>query len=210
MVWGTLFYHAVIVHILCVFSSLALIPIIQVSPMATLDVWELFTKGLVPYAKENPATVTVFSGWYVACMLFWAIVSGVADLPSNLTRVVGWLAERVHLAPEPVEDEPIWYEALGMGRRNSDSRVQAKVTLKNGDVYIGQLLSYPILPDSEKSKDFRLGDSYYLPGGDVDEQVELSFSKYESGGGVLLNTVNVSSIEYIVHQDYGTDSAQRG
>jgi len=208
MVWGTLFYHAVIVHILCGLSSLALILIVRLSSMDTLDVWLLFTKGLVPYAKESPATVTIFSTWYVACMLFWSIVSGVADLPSKLTRVVGWVAEQVRLAPEPVEDEPIWYQALGLERRrSSDSRVQVKVVLKNGDVYIGQLLSYPILPDSEKSKDFRLGDSYYLPGGDVDEQVELSFSKNESGGGVLLNTVNVSSIEYIVHKDYGNGSA---
>ena len=207
MVWGTLFYHAVIVHILCVLSSLALILVIRVSPMDTLDVWLLFTKGFLPYAKENPATVTAFSGWYVVCIIFWSIVSGVADLPSTLTRVVGWLAEKAHLAPEPVEEEPIWYQALGLDRRrNSDSRVQAKVVLKNGDIYIGQLLSYPILPDSEKSKDFRLGDSFYLPGGDVDEQVELSFSQYESGGGILLNTVNVSSIEYIVHKDYGNDS----
>lgn len=175
--------------------------------METPDVWQLFTKGLVPYAKENPATFTFMSGWYAACMLFWSIVSGVVDLPSKLTRVVGWLAERAHLAPEPVEEEPIWYQSLGLERRGSDSRVQVKVLLKNGDIYIGQLLSYPILPDSEKSKDFRLGDSYYLPGGDADEQVELSFSQYESGGGVLLNTVNVSSIEYIVHQDYGTEPA---
>ncbi len=103
MAWGTLFYHAVIVHILCVFTSLALVVIIGISPMDTIDVW--------------------------------------------------------------------------------------------------------LLLDSEKSKDFRLGDSYYLPGGDINEQVELNFSQHESGGGVLLNTVNVSSIEYIVHEDYGSDSA---
>ena len=209
MVWGTLFYHAVIVHILCVSSSLALLPIVRVSSIDTLDVWLLLTKGFLPYAKENPVTFTVFSGWYVVCMLFWSIVSGVADLPSKLTRGVGWLAEKVHLAPQPVEDEPIWHDALGLERRSSSSdlRIQVKVLLKNGDIYIGQLLSYPILPDSEKSKDFRLGDSYFLPGGDVNRQIELNFSNYESGGGVLLNTVNVSSIEFIVHKDYGVDTA---
>ena len=73
--------------------------------------------------------------------------------------------------------------------------------MKNSDIYVGQLLSYPILPDSEKSKDFRLGDSVFYPGGDTDRAVHLNFNEYESGG-VLLNTINVSSIEYILHEDY--------
>ena len=73
--------------------------------------------------------------------------------------------------------------------------------MKNGDVYRGNLESYPILPDSEASKDIRLGDSVLYPGGDISSPIRLNFSIYD-GGGVLLNTLNISSIEYILHDNY--------
>ena len=78
--------------------------------------------------------------------------------------------------------------------------------MKNGDIYAGNLESYPILPDSEESKDIRLGDSVRYPAGDFSSPVELDFSNYR-GGGVLLNTVNISSIEYMFHQDYKWDGS---
>lgn len=79
--------------------------------------------------------------------------------------------------------------------------------MKNGDIYVGNLNSYPILPDSEDAKDLRLGDSIYYPLGDADAAEELNFSE-SGGGGVLLNTSNVSSIEYMYHDNYNTSDQQ--
>jgi hypothetical protein len=78
--------------------------------------------------------------------------------------------------------------------------------MKNGDVYVGSLHSYPILPDTARSKDFRLGDSVLYPGGDTSSPVEMYFSSL-GGGGVLLNTANVSSIEYLYHDEYESGSS---
>ena len=79
--------------------------------------------------------------------------------------------------------------------------------LKNGDIYVGNLNSYPILPDSADSKDFRLGDSVFYPAGDINSAEDLKFSEYD-GGGVLLNTSNVSSIEYMYHDNYKTSDQE--
>ena len=75
--------------------------------------------------------------------------------------------------------------------------------MKGGDIYVGNLDSYPILPDSADAKDLKLGKSVFYPGGDFTAPVELDFSD-SGGGGVLLNTSNVSSIEYLYHDNYQT------
>ena len=75
--------------------------------------------------------------------------------------------------------------------------------MKNGDIYVGNLASYPILPDSTVAKDLRLGDSVLYPGGNTNAAEALGFSN-SGGGGVLLNTSNVSSIEYVYHDNYVT------
>ena len=204
MVWGILFYHAAIVHIIGVALFAVGIWILGAFSIHTLDLERLATEGFSTYAKENSVAIALTSSIYVLWMLLASVVSGVVDLPSKFTNGLGWIMHRCRLAPEPVEDEPIWFNALGRERRSiTGSRVQVSVRMKNGDIYVGQLLSYPILPDSEKSKDFRLGDSVFYPGGDTDRAVHLNFSlsDYEAGG-VLLNTINVSSIEYILHEDY--------
>ena len=206
MVWGILFYHAAIVHIVGIALFMTGIWALGAFSIHTLDLERLVAEGFSAYLEESPAAITLASGIYVLWMLLASVVSGVADLPSKLTNSLGWIMNRCKLAPEPVEDEPIWFNALGQERRRiRDARVQVFVRMKNSDIYVGQLLSYPILPDSEKSKDFRLGDSIFYPNGDTNRAVYLNFSDYEAGG-VLLNTVNVSSIEYILHEDYRLES----
>ena len=67
--------------------------------------------------------------------------------------------------------------------------------MKNEDIYVGYIHFYPILPDSENSKDFKLGESVYYKNGDLSSPEQLEFD--DNNGGVLLNTVNVNSIEYL-------------
>ena len=45
----------------------------------------------------------------------------------------------------------------------------------------------------------------FIPAGDIDAADELRFDE-SGGGGVLLNTSNVSSIEYMYHDNYKTSS----
>ena len=122
--------------------------------------------------------------------------------------VLGWLAHAARLAPDRLHEEPVWYSALTIDRRASGkSNVQLRVRMKNDDIYVGNLSSYPILPDSVDAKDLRLGNSVYYPAGEIDAAEELSFSE-SGGGGVLLNTTNVSSIEYIYHDNYTTSGQE--
>ena len=133
-----------------------------------------------------------------------SILSGVIHLPSRAIALVAWIPEAAKWAPERLREDPVWYSALTLDRKGAQkSDVQLRVHMKGGDIYVGNLNSYPILPDSADAKDLRLGDSIFYPAGEIAAAEELSFSK-SGGGGVLLNTSNVSSIEYIYHDDYVT------
>ena len=207
MAWGLLFYHAAIVHAIgiAVFASIVLLS--QSYFLNTLHVDWILTDGPVEFTKKSPGTALVIFGGYSVWMFIGSTLSGVIDLPSRLTISVGKAMNKMRLAPEPTGDEPVWYDALNLDRRRGENElnIQVSVRMKNGDIYRGALHSYPILPDSEASKDIRLGNSVLYPNGDTDSPIELDFSNYD-GGGVLLNTTNVSSIEYILHDDYADEN----
>lgn len=211
MAWGLLFYHAAIVHLIGVAIATVIILIWQGYFLNTLELDHIIIGGPTEFAKKSPGVFLVVFGLYSLWMLIGSTLSGVIDLPSKLTIMTGRVASKLKVAPEPVEDEPVWYRALNLDRRReSELNVQVLVRMKNGDIYEGSLHSYPILPDSEQSKDIRLGNSVLYPKGNLSSPVELDFDDYE-GGGVLLNTTNVSSIEYILHQGYdSTDADETG
>ena len=203
MAWGLLFYHAAIVHAIGVGVSIAIVLVWQDYFLNALQINEILANGPAEFTRISPGVSLVVYALYGLWMLVGSTLSGVIDLPSKLTISVGKVASKIKLAPEPVEPEPVWWRALILDRRPaSELNVQVYVRMKNGDIYEGSLHSYPFLPDSEQSKDVRLGNSLYYPAGDTSSPIELDFDEYE-GGGVLLNTANVSSIEYILHDDYG-------
>ena len=209
MAWGLLFYHAAIVHIIGigVFTAIALVW--QGYFLDTLELDHLLTNGPAEFTKKSPGVSLIVFGLYSIWMLIGSTLSGVIDLPSKLTIGVGKAASNVKIAPEPVEAEPVWWRALILDRgREIELNVQVFVRMKNGDVYEGSLHSYPILSDYEQSKDIRLGNSLFYPAGDTSSPIELDFDDYE-GGGVLLNTTNISSIQYILHKGYdSTDTVE--
>lgn len=65
--------------------------------------------------------------------------------------------------------------------------------MKRGDVYYGEIASYPLLPDSQMEKDFLISKARFYPGGDPEDEHVLD--EVDGGGTVLLNTSEVSSIE---------------
>lgn len=203
MVWGMMFYHAAIVHIVGVGTVTAAALIWREYFVDALGLERVLTGGAVEFARDSPGTAFAVFGAYFLWMVAGSALSGVVNLPSRLTFAIGKVAQKARLVSEPVEEELIWHGALNMGRRRSGkSSVHVLVYMKDGGVYVGNLVSYPISHDSVESKDIRLGRSQWYPDGDLSsEPIELDFANDE--GGVLLNTVNVNSIHYLLVDDYG-------
>ena len=200
-----LFYHAAVIHAIGI--ALFALPIYFLD---TPRIQDVLTDGAYAFAGESPGAALVLFGGYFLWMVIASVVSGVVDLPAKLTYGVGWLFRKAKLTNEPLHEEPVWYRVLYQARKEEEERthkeihVFVSIRLKNGDVYEGALDSYPLnLPDSAESKDIKLGKSVLYPNGDESSPIYLEFSD-EFDGGVLLNTANISSIQYIF-QD-GADS----
>ena len=202
MTWGMLFYHAAVVHAIGI-AVVALITFAwQGYFLGALALDRILIDGAYGFAKESPGTAFAVFGLYFLWILIGSVVSGVIDLPAKLAYLVSRVDQKAKLAPEPVREEPVWHEAFTSDRREKGkSYVQVAIRMKNGDEYFGGLEAYPILPDSVESKDIRLGNAVLYPNGDETSPVDPNFSDF-GGGGVLLNTANISSIHYMFHDDY--------
>ena len=194
------FFHATVVNV--VGTTVVAIVLAGYPEFRQLGLDRILTEGPIAFVKSSPTTGFVVYGLYLLWLVIGSTISGTANLPSGVIYGIGWLVHAVRLAPDRLQEDPVWFSAFTIDRRSSGkSNVQLRVRMKSGDIYVGNLNSYPILPDSADAKDLRLGDSIFYPAGDIDAAEELSFSK-SSGGGVLLNTSNVSSIEYMYHDNY--------
>ena len=200
MEWGMVLYHAMVVHALAV--TCMAITILLWPGLWTTGFERIIADGPISFTRAQPATGIRLLAPYFLGLVVISILTGVIHLPSRTIAFVAWLPELAKWAPERLREDPVWYSALTLDRKATQKPdLQLRVRMKNGDTYVGNLHSYPILPDSEDAKDLRLGDSIFYPAGDVDAAEELNFSEY-GGGGVLLNTSNVSSIEYMYHDNY--------
>lgn len=198
MLWGMLFYHAAVIHAIGI--VLFALPVYFLD---TLRIQAILTDGAYAFASESPGAALVLFGGYFLWMVIASVVSGVVNLPAKLTYGVGWLLQKANLASEPISNATVWYEAFHRDRRESGKEgIQVTVRMKNGDIYKGSLFSYPLdLSDSAEAKDIKLGDSVLYPNGDESSPIDLDFTEF-GGGGVLLNTTNISSIQYIFHDEY--------
>ena len=78
---------------------------------------------------------------------------------------------------------------------------------ESGDVYVGELVSYPIARDTEPDKDFLITKAHYYRGGNFEDGQDLS--QIDNTGAVLLNSGNVESIR-IVYSDRLKDGSGSG
>ena len=156
---------------------------------------EYFTEGLLLFTL------------YPAYVVVAAVLLGAYDVPNSmathivrgfglLIRGIGTIPGLHWLKPPtahfPVE--PIWYKTFHVATDGfTQSRPEVMVRMKRGDIYYGLLASYPILPDSERSKDFVITGATYAPAGGQGEMHHLD--QAEGGGTVLLNSADVDSIQ---------------
>ena len=145
---------------------------------------------------------------YPIYVIFSSAILGAYDVPGivmrgiprTVSRLTIWISGKHRLLawiPIPQEaypQEPVWYLAFRSMAQDRDAMPPLViVTLKSGDVYFGELASYPIVPDTQYEKDFLIVKARYYPGGDPNSEQELDL--LDNTGAVLLNTVNVDSIK---------------
>lgn len=175
---------------------------------------ELPSKGPQEFLDSYFAEGVLLFAVYPVYVVFGAILMGAYDVPNwaaavvvrGVTALTGKVRSIPVLkwvrSPRPVyPDEPIWYHALSVEKAIvSDAPPLLLVRLKSGDVYYGELASYPVLPDSQKEKDFLIKSARYYPKGDREQEYRLD--DHPGGGSVLLNTADVDSIE-VYYQPIG-------
>ena len=71
----------------------------------------------------------------------------------------------------------------------------------SGDVYIGEIASYPISLDTQSEKDFLLVHATYWKDGSEAPNAVLDFDPVDGIGAVLLNSRDVESVRVIYRRD---------
>ena len=197
MEWSMLLYHATVAHIVCI----ALMTI-------GLSIWHSFADvALVveQFLIDGLVSTQLDMSWhqfavYIVLLVIVSVLSGIYDFPSFVTYGLAKLSRRGQGERKPLYEKSTWYHALDDGLKSSDKRnVQVRVRLKTGETYIGDLKRYPVLPDSEGTKDFWINGTVLFWSPPQKDPIELRFGKT---GAVLLNTSNVVSMEFQYHDDY--------
>ena len=142
---------------------------------------------------------------YPLYVIVAAISMGAYELPTwsanRIIRAITWtmlLAGRVpgiRWIKPPIPShpaEPIWYSTFHV-TESIETLPAVMVRMKSGDIYYGYIRSYPILPDSQRDKDFLIAQAIYSRAGSQGNPIRLS--EQPGGGTVLLNTANVDSIQ---------------
>ena len=159
------------------------------------------------FLRTHFAEAALWFTLYPVYVIISAAILGAYDVPSKVSslivRAVKRPAEGISATgkvfawfPVPKESypqEPVWYYAFNVMTDGYTSKYpHVYVTLKSGDVYYGELVTYPIALDTEHKKDFLIRNSIYYEGGDANRMRKL----YEADnvGAVLLNTTNLDSI----------------
>ena len=169
---------------------------------------EYFTEGILLFTLY-PAYVVgaaVLMGAYdVPHLMATQIVRGFGLLVRGIGAIPGLHWVKPPTAHFPVE--PIWYKTFHVATDGfTQSRPEVMVKMKRGDIYYGLLASYPILPDSERSKDFVITRATYAPAGGEGDTYRLE--QQTGGGTVLLNSADVDSIQVYYDQYEPADDTE--
>ena len=197
MQWGMLIYHAAVIHAFVILMIVVLTLIWPNFFLETLDVDSALTEEFGQYLKASEVTGIIIVFIYLFLLVTVALISGIVDVPSKLVNGVGKIAKALKLAQNPVMDVPLWYQAWRVYKEDGTRKsIQVLARIKNGDVYIGQLSAYQGKVYDSNGRDIILsGKVTFLPDGNASKAIALPFEG--KNGGVLINSENISSIEYL-------------
>lgn len=98
-----------------------------------------------------------------------------------------------------------WHSRAASIQTEAGDDVVVSVKMKgSGDIYVGRLTSYPIVPDIEPDKDFLIIQTHYYKSGNYQDGQDLT--AIDEIGAVLLNSGNVESIRVIYPPALDSDS----
>lgn len=203
--------YSVYVHLVGIGLVFALHGILQ-SLGAETHLRDLPGRSPVDFLNDHFLTGSLLFTLYPVYVILASMIMGAYDLPTSVGNLVVRLTQgassRVSSLPHlgwvrpPAPEyprEPVWYLAFNAIPRQTDAkRILLIVKMKLGDIYFGELASYPLQSDELKDKDFLLRNSRYYPGGDLDQEYRLDDA--DGGGTVLLNTADVDSIQVFYQQ----------
>ena len=163
--------------------------------------------------------------WYIGYTIYIILASAIIgsyEIPGGCSRriveIARWVPSRWRLfswlpTPKTIHpQEPIWYHAFRrVASRAASIQTEAgddvvvSVKMKgSGDIYVGRLTSYPIVPDIEPDKDFLIIQTHYYKSGNY--QYGQDLTAIDEIGAVLLNSGNVESIRVIYPPALDSDS----
>ena len=199
--------HSIFVHL----TAIGLIVVVDLLLELTfgLDTYArtLVQDGPVSFLDKHFSEAVLWFTLYPLYAIFASPIAGSYDLPQKVSVLVisllsiptqlivshcKWLSW-LPVPRVPYPQEPVWYYAFNTMTEGYTASIPfLLVTLKNGDVFFGEMSTYPIALDTEQEKDFLIRNAVYYPGGNRDCEQKL----YETDGvgAVLLNTGNVNSI----------------
>ena len=162
---------------------------------------EVPSEGMAGYLSIYPIEALISLIVYLTYVIIAAELMGAFRFPHRVagfvSRIAGLPSGKIPLYPQPAPanpEQPVWYEAFhGATNGFQEGRPQVLVRMKSGYWYHGELSAYPILPDDAADKDFLITKARYARAGDPPQVHYLETSN--GGGAVLLNTLNVDSIQ---------------
>ena len=162
---------------------------------------KLTEAGVQPYVADHGIEALLSLLLYLVYVIVMAELMGAYRVPKRVAEGVsawaGWLSDKAGPFPTPqaaIPDRPVWYDVFHEATASyKEGRPQVIVRLKSGDTYIGELNSYAIVADDVAEKDFSISKAVWQPSEFPGQSLDLA---QQSGGGiVLINTVNVESIQ---------------
>ena len=214
--------HSLYVHLIGIVLAFALHYCLHYLLGVTTNLEEFFRLGPQGFL-ENYIGEAI--RWYIGYTIYIILASAIIgsyEIPGECSRgivdLARWVPEHWLIfswmpAPKTTHpQEPIWYHAFReMPDRNAWTQTEAEnakvvvIKLKDsGDVYVGKLVSYPIVTDIEPDKDFLITQAHYYKGGNYKDGQDLA--TIDGIGAVLLNSGNVESIRVIYPPALAPDS----
>ena len=193
--------YSVYIHAVGVSLVLAVTGLTRLFSSVELHYTEVPGEGIASYFSSYPIEAVTSLFVYLAYVIIAAELMGTFRFPHQVagivSRIAGLPSGKIPLYPKPAPanpDQPVWYEAFHEATSGfQKSRPQVLVRMKSGDWYHGELSAYPILPDDAVDKDFLITKARYARA--IAPSDVHSLEKSNGGGAVLLNTLNVDSIQ---------------